>query len=240
MKQSISILTPEDKKYLRKVTRYLQSYGLQRGDIELLELEDGNEYYEISDIRFDRVTNLLNNYSVEVPEGLIPILEKIVVAGQKRQDDIDFPDYVNYGRIEIEIDCVSSEIRLFHYIVYTDAGGNGGQLEFSTEDDGIGMEVFNSIREYCTEVEPIMELRYNGSGDDGYLEDRFENGEPVPGPVEDWCEIKLSRNFGGWENNEGSQGDFIFNMENNTAELNHSWNEQKSKTTTLFEEEFGK
>jgi len=239
MEQSISILTPEDKKYLRKVSRYLQSYGLQRGDIELLELEDGNEYYEISDIRFDRVTNFSNNYSVEVPEGLIPILEKIVVAGQKRQDDIDFPDYVDYGRIEIEIDCVSSEIRLIHYIAYTEAG-NGGQLEFSAEDDGIGMEVFNSIREYCTEVEPIMEVRYNGSGDSGYLEDRFENGEPVPGPVEDWCERKLSRNFGGWGNNEGSQGDFIFNMENNTAELNHTWNEQNSKTTTLFEEEFGK
>lgn len=239
MEQSISILTPEDKKYLRKVSRYLQSYGLQRGDIELLELEDGYEIYEISDIRFDRVTNFSNNYSVEVPEGLIPILEKIVVAGQKRQDDIDFPDYVNYGRVEIEIDCVSSEITLLHYITYTEAG-NGGNLEFSAENDEIGMEVFNSIREYCTEVEPIMELRYNGSGDSGYLEDRFENGEPVPGPVENWCERELSRNFGGWGNNEGSEGNFIFNMGNNTAELNHTWNEQNSTTTTLFEGEFGK
>ena len=239
MKQSISILTPEDKKYLRKVSRYLQSYGLKQGDIELLELEDGNEIYEISDIRFDRVTNLSNNYSVEVPEGLIPILEKIVVAGQKRQNDINIPEYTDYGRVEIEIDCVSSEIRLLHYILYTEAG-SGGNLEFSTENDEIGMDIFNSIRENCTEVEPIMELRYNGSGDSGYLEDRFENGEPVTGPVEDWCERQLSRNFGGWEINEGSQGDFIFNMENNTAELNHTWNEQNSTTTTLFEEEFGK
>jgi len=239
MEQSISILTPEDKKYLRKVSRYLQSYGLQRGDIELLELEDGYEIYEISDIRFDRVTNFSNNYSVEVPEGLIPILEKIVVAGQKRQDDIDFPDYVNYGRIEIEIDCVSSEITLLHYITYTESVTEG-DLEFSTEDDEISMDVFNSIKENCTDVEPLMELRYNGSGDSGYLEDRFENGEPVPGPVENWCEIQLSRNFGGWENNEGSEGNFIFNMENNTAELNHTWNEQNSTTTTLFEGEFGK
>jgi hypothetical protein len=239
MKQSASILTPKDKKYLRKVSRYLQSYGLKQGDIELLEIEDGYEIYEISDIRFDRVTNLSNNYSVEVPEGLIPILEKIVVAGQKRQNDINIPEYTDYGRVEIEIDCVSSEIRLLHYIVYTEAG-NGGNLEFSTENDEIGMDIFNSIRENCTEVEPIMELRYNGSGDSGYLEDRFENGEPVTGPVEDWCERQLSRNFGGWEINEGSQGDFIFNMENNTAELNHTWNEQNSTTTTLFEEEFGK
>jgi len=239
MKQSTSILTPEDKKYLRKVSRYFQSYGLKQGNIELLEIEDGYEIYEISDIRFDRVTNLSNNYSVEVPEGLIPILEKIVVAGQKRQNDINIPEYTDYGRVEIEIDCVSSEIRLLHYIVYTEAG-NGGNLEFSTENDEIGMDIFNSIRENCTEVEPIMELRYNGSGDSGYLEDRFENGEPVTGPVEDWCERQLSRNFGGWEINEGSQGDFIFNMENNTAELNHTWNEQNSTTTTLFEEEFGK
>jgi hypothetical protein len=162
-----------------------------------------------------------------------------MVTGQKRQDDIDFPDYVNYGRIEIEIDCVSSEITLLHYITYIEAG-NGRNLEFSAENDEIGMEVFNSIREYCTEVEPIMELKYNGSGDSGYLEDRFENGEPVPGPVENWCEIQLSRNFGSWGDNEGSEGNFIFNMENNTAELNHTWNEQNSTTTTLFEGEFGK
>ena len=239
MKQSASILTPEDKKYLRKVSRYLQSYGLKQGDIELLELEDGNEYYDISDIDFDGITHLSNNYSVELPEGLRPILEKIVAAGQKRQDNIDFPEYIDYGRIELEIDCTNNEIRLIHYIVYTETG-DGNHLEFSVEDDEISMDVFNSIRENCTEVEPLMEVRYNGSGDSGYLEDRFENGEPLPGPVENWCERQLSRNFGGWENNEGSQGDFIFNMENNTAELNHTWNEQNSTTTTLFEEEFGK
>ena len=214
MKQSASILTPEDKKYLRKVSRYLQSYGLKQGDIELLELEDGNEYYDISDIDFDGITHLSNNYSVELPEGLRPILEKIVAAGQKRQDNIDFPEYIDYGRIELEIDCTNNEIRLIHYIVYTETG-DGNHLEFSVEDDEISMDVFNSIRENCTEVEPLMEVRYNGSGDSGYLEDRFENGEPLPGPVENWCERQLSRNFGGWENNEGSQEHYLKkNLEN--------------------------
>ena len=234
----MSILTPEDKKYLRKVSRYLQSYQLKQGDIEIIELEDGYDAYNVSDIDFSNITNFSNNYSVEVPEGLDPIINKIVVAGEKNQDKIDFPDNIDYGRIEIEIDIINSEIRLIHYMVYTEAA-DGSSVEY-TIGDGIGLDVFNSIREESTDVESIMELRYNGSGDSGYMEDRFENGTPVTGTVEDWCERALSYSFGGWENNEGSQGYFLFNMENNTAELHHTYNEQNNITTTLFEEEFGK
>lgn len=238
MEQSMSILTPEDKKYLRRISRYLESYELRQGDIEIIELEDGYDAYNVSDIDFSRITNFSNNYSVEVPEGLDPIIRKIVVAGEKNQDKIDFPDYIDYGRIEVEIDIINSEIRLIHYMVYTEAA-DGSSVEY-TVGDGIGLDVFNSIREESTDVESIMELRYSGGGDSGYMEDRFENGTPVTGTVEDWCERALSYSFGGWENNEGSQGYFLFNMENNTAELHHTYNEQNNITTTLFEEEFGK
>ena len=238
MEQSMQILTEDEKKYLRKVSRYLQSYQLRQGDIEIVELEDGLEVYNVSDIDFNRVTNFSNNYSVEVPEGLVPIIKKIVAAGERNQDKIDFPNYIDYGRVEIEIDIIKSEIRLIHFIAYTEAGDTSS-VEY-TIGDGIGLDVFNSIREESTDVEPIMELRYNGSGDSGYFEDRFENGTPVTGTVEDWCERALSNNFGGWENNEGAQGYFLFNIQNNTAELHHEYNEQNSITTTLFEEEYGK
>jgi hypothetical protein len=235
----MSILSPEDKKYLRKISRYLESYELSQGDIEIVELEYSYEVYKTSDINFDRVTNFYNNYSVEVPEGLIPIIKKILIAGERNQDKIDFPDYIDYGRIEIEIDSKNKEIRLIHYMVYTQAS-DGNSLEFTIEDNDIGIDVFNSIREESTDFESIMELRYNGSDGGGYMEDRFENGVPVTGTVEDWCERALSYNFGGWENDEGSQGFFLFNMRNNTAELHHTYNERKNITTTLFEEEFGK
>lgn len=238
MEQSMSILSPEDKKYLRKISRYLESYELSQGDIEIVELEYSYEVYKTSDINFDRVTNFYNNYYVEVPEGLIPIIKKILIAGERNQDKIDFPDYIDYGRIEIEIDRINSEIRLIHYMVYTEAS-DGNSLEFTTKDNDIGIDVFNSIREESTDVEPIMELRYNGSDGSGYMEDRFENGVPVTGTVEDWCERALEDNFRGWERDEGSQGFFLFNMRNNTAELHHTYNERKNITTTLFEEEFG-
>ena len=239
MEQNMSILTPEDKKYLRKVSRYLQSYDLSQGDIEIVELENGYEVYKTSEINFDRVTNFYNSYSVEVPEGLMPIIEKIVAAGERNQDKVNIPDYIDYGRIEIEIDSKNKEIRLIHYMVYTEAS-DGNSLEFTTEDNDIGIDVFNSIREESTDVDPIMELRYNGSDGSGYMEDRFENGVPVTGTVEDWCERALSDNFGDWENDAGSQGFFLFNMRNNTAELHHTYNEKNNTITTLFEEEFGK
>ena len=62
MKQNMSILTPEDKKYLRRVSRYLESYGMSQGDIEIIELEDGYQVYETSNISFDRITNFSNNF----------------------------------------------------------------------------------------------------------------------------------------------------------------------------------
>jgi hypothetical protein len=62
-------------------------------------------------------------------------------------------------------------------------------------------------------------LKYNGGGDSGYIESDFENGEPSPGAVEEWCYQQLEENFGGWEINEGSQGEFQFDFNEKTVIL---------------------
>jgi hypothetical protein len=240
MEQSESILTEDEKKYLRKVSRYIQSYGITYAEIRLLELNDYPGFDE-SDIYFDNITHLSNNYSVEIPEGLKPILKKMVEAGMVKMNSLDFPavDYINYGAVDVDIDCKNNQIRLVYFHTYYDKGGEDS-IDFSVEDEDISQELFNQINENVTDVEPIMEIRYNGSGDSGYVEDRFENGASVPAGVQDWCERALSSNFGGWENNEGSDGQFLFNMEKNTVELNHTYNVDEQFTATLYEEKFDK
>jgi hypothetical protein len=86
----------------------------------------------------------------------------------------------------------------------------------------------------------IMELRYNGGGDSGYIEGTFENGEEVPAEVEDFCYRILEDNYGGWEINEGSQGSFFFDLNEKTINLEHEYNTEESKTYTLYEESFSK
>ena len=81
-------------------------------------------------------------------------------------------------------------------------------------------------------------LKYNGGGDSGYLESDFDNGEPVPTEVEEWCYQQLEDNFGGWEINEGSQGEFQFYFDEKNVILSHTFNIEESITNTLWEEEF--
>jgi hypothetical protein len=49
----------------------------------------------------------------------------------------------------------------------------------------------------------------------------------------------LESNFGGWEINEGSDGEFVFNFHTMEITLNHTYNTEQNSVDTLWEEEFG-
>ena len=84
-----------------------------------------------------------------------------------------------------------------------------------------------------------MTLEYNGSGDSAYIESSFdENGDAVPAGIEDWCYRALENNFGGWEINEGSDGEFILDFNNSMLTLNHTMNTEETATDALYEESF--
>ena len=85
----------------------------------------------------------------------------------------------------------------------------------------------------------ILTVSYNGGGDSGYIESSFdETSDAIPSSIEDWMYSQLERHFGGWEINEGSDGRFIFNFNNSTVELEHTYNTEESSSNTLFEENF--
>ena len=79
MKRKINttqVLTPEDKKYLRKVSNYLNSLGMQDGSLEI-DVDSPWDFDFREDIDWAYMTHFTNNYSAEIPSGLIPILQKI-------------------------------------------------------------------------------------------------------------------------------------------------------------------
>lgn len=61
-----------------------------------------------------------------------------------------------------------------------------------------------------------LTFTFDGGGDSGYVEDQGENedGDSVEltSPIEDICYEILSKNFGGWEENEGSTGRIVFDF----------------------------
>ena len=229
-----NILTPEEKKYLGRVSRYLASMGMKYGDINF-EMEPDDE--EISYSEYGFPTHFDNNYYAEIPDGLIPILKKIIdyVDDDGLYSNLPDGSDIDYQRFEITISGVKKEIALTHIYSYYSEGDSTG-IEYDDmieewEEKGIFEDI--EIPE-----DGYMVLKYNGGGDSGYIESDFDNGERSPDEIEEWCYKQLEENFGGWEINEGSQGEFQFDFNEKTVILSHTYNTMLDSSNTIWEEEF--
>ena len=235
-----NILTPEEKKYLGKVSRYLSSLGMSYGEISF-EMEPDD--YEISYRENYFPTHFENNYTAEIPDGLVPILKKIIsyVDDEGLYDELPNDANIVYQGFEITIDSVKKEISLTHMYSYQTEGGSEGVEYDDMIEEWEEKGVFDDIE---IPEDNYLVLKYNGGGDSGYIESHFDSGarnpygESVPTEVEEWCYQQLEDNFGGWEINEGSQGEFQFDFNEKTVILSHTYNIEESKSNTLWEEEF--
>ena len=238
------ILTPEEKQYLRRVCNYMGSLGMEYGEIEF-EMDSYDSDINYDNINWNYVTHFSNNYSAELPSGLIPILEKIMEFASDEglySPDAAHVEDIQWQKFEISISCDKKEIELAHYWSWFDRG-NPDYVSWEGED---GQEIFEQweadgvLDELEIPEDNVLTLKYNGSGDSGYIESNFEEtGESVPSVIEDWAYDKLESNFGGWEINEGSDGEFVFNFHTMEITLNHTYNTEQNSVDTLWEEEFG-
>ena len=229
-----NILTPEEKKYLGKIARYIGSLGMKYGDINF-EMSSDDE--EISYSEDDFPTHFDNNYTAEIPDGLVPILKKIIDYFDDADLYWNLPDgnEIDYQRFEITIDGVKREISLTHiYSYYSEGDSTGYEYDDMIEE----WEEKGVLDDIKIPEDGYMILKYNGGGDSGYIESDFDNGQPVPTKIEEWCYQQLEDNFGGWEINEGSQGEFQFDFNEKTVILSHTYNTMVDESNTIWEEEF--
>jgi hypothetical protein len=237
---SQNILTPEEKKYLGKVSRYLSSLGISYGEITF-EMEPDDDEISYGENYFP--THFENNYTAEIPDGLVPILKKIIsyVDDEGLYDELPNDANIVYQGFEITIDSVKKEISLTHSYSYQTEGDTQGVEYDDMIEEWEEKGVFDDIE---IPEDNYLVLKYNGGGDSGYIESHFDSGarnpygESVPTEVEEWCYQQLEDNFGGWEINEGSQGEFQFDFNEKTVILSHTYNIEESKSNTLWEEEF--
>jgi hypothetical protein len=230
-----NILTPEEKKYLGKISRYLNSLGMSYGEITF-EMEPDDDEISYRENYFP--THFVNNYNAEIPDGLVPILKKIIgyIDDDGLYNELPNDANIDYQRFDITIYTdENKEISLTHIYSYQTEGASENVEYDDMIEEWEEKGVFNdtSIPE-----DNYLVLKYNGGGDSGYIESDFENGEPSPGVVEEWCYQQLEENFGGWEINEGSQGEFQFDFNEKTVILSHAYNIEESRSNTLWEEEF--
>lgn len=229
------ILTPEEKKYLGKVSRYLASMGMKHGDINF-EMEPDDEEISYEEEYFP--TRFDNNYYAEIPDGLVPILKKIINNFGDADLFSNLPNdvgQIDYQRFEITISGIKKEISLTHiYSYYSEGDASGLEYDDMIEE----WEEKGVFEDMEIPEDGYMTLKYNGGGDSGYIESEFDNGQPVPTEIEEWGYQQLSDNFGGWEINEGSQGEFQFDFGEKTVVLAHTYNTLVDESNTIWEEEF--
>jgi hypothetical protein len=233
----MELFTPEDKKTLRIASRYLQSLGISSGLVEF-NFYDGSDDVDLDkEIPFGQhEKNFSNHHSIEVPEPLYPIIDKILMyCNDKMVFRNVGVDYLNYVTLSIDIDVEMNMVSVSKYCGYTDSGSEDG----TTFEDEESKKILELLSEE-SEGSSLLELKYNGGGDSGYIEDKFENQVDVPASVEDWCYAQLENNHGGWEINEGSFGHFEFDLKNGIIYLYHTMNEEFNVSDTILEESFVK
>lgn len=233
------LLTPEDKKYLERVSRYIQSLGKKEVAIRI-EANEWDSKTEISDIEWDTITNFDYDSRLDIPSGFIEILQKIFNYLDS-SGNYSFPDIegLNYHDFLIEFNVSNKELSIKQVYGYYDVGGES-EVEF--EGDEVDMDSFREeLNSGGIEIpeDGILTARYNGGGDDGSMDGSFDEiSGVVPSLIEDFCYTVLSNNFGGWENNEGSEGYFMFDFNNDSVTLYHTENVEENDSNTLFEVEF--
>ena len=243
-----SLLTTEEKKYLRVVSNYLNSLGMRDGVIDF-DVDYG-DLFDPSEINWNQVTHFSNNYRAEIPNNLTDILKKVMIESSSKFDT-PTAESINWENVSITIDTKEKVLTILHSWSYTTEGDTNTTEWDYTEDEDVD-KMFQDL-ENLEDLENdergrILVLRYDGGGDSGYVEDRFEcvdsrnrhHGESVPANIGDWCYDKLESMHGGWEINEGSRGSFEFDLDNKKITLYHTDNINEDESNTIYEESFAK
>ena len=219
-------LSPEEIKAVKQFFVYIKSNGADTASI------DSNfEYGYIS-----YVGGLYGDNGRSIPKfpPLEPIIEKIF----DKVDTDEFEDNFHAGENDVEFFSVDVIFDATDKKIIVECNYSTPDEEEAFDEDEIGnIEIF---KEYTDRGVSEIICTYNGGGDSGYVDsDMGVDGEreEVPAFLEDMCYDALS-GFGGWEINEGSQGNIVFNLRDKTITVNHAWNIEEHHRFKLLEMEF--
>ena len=217
-------LSPEEIKAVKQFFAYIKSNGADTASIDA-NFEWGNPSY-VGGMYGDNGRLIPNFPPVE------PIIENILDKVDTDEFESNFHDYdVDFFSVNVIFDATDKKIIVECYYSTPD------EEEAFDESDIDDMDIF---KEYTDRGVSEIICTYNGGGDSGYIEGDMnvdgDSNQPVPSFLEDMCYNALS-SFGGWEINEGSQGNIVFNLKDLTISVNHTWNTEEHHRFRLLEME---
>ena len=166
--------------------------------------------------------------NVSIPSNFIPLFymitdkygSEIWEGSQSESDEEFYSVYIKFN-VDSKVMIITSEV--------TDNGEEPANDSYELNNN---KEVNSFLDEH--NLESIV-VKYEGGGDDGYVESKGEGNNGVEydlsAGMEDVVYTYLERSFGGWENNEGASGLIIVNK--NVIEIEHIWNTREQVKSDL-------
>lgn len=222
-----NILTTEEIKFLSFFCKYLRTYGLETCTFRI-----DSDWWDRDEFDLEDVDNLRSdeNYYMEIPSPIFPIITKILNFAKTKER---FPDEYEEVWGEIEFNCKDKTIDVYQ---------NWREVHRRDESSMIDKEDLNRDPELTKLFDTLFKatnerkivIPFNGYGDSGELE--FPSN--FPSDLEDFCYNYLENNYGGWEINEGSGGEFTFDLKKRFMNCEFFWNEEDVARKTLIEIKF--
>lgn len=156
---------------------------------------------------------LLISDNLTVPQNILNII--IEIAENNWDDVLDnvYTDLNNYQYI-LTIDPINNEIRL-NCLVEENVDSDDYRKYQINDDVFLKYMKDNNITE--------ITCKYNGSGDDGSINDIIVNGEKSDDDkIDEFLYNQLEKTFLGWEMDSGSYGDITIDNEG-LITFNHMW-----------------
>ena len=210
------------KRLLTSFFLYLEQFNTDEASVdfnmEITSIEWWDEKVWINVLRKD----------VKIPSNFLPLFDMIIEKyGHKIWDESQSENEEEYYRLFIKFK-VESKIM----IITSEITENGEEPANDSYELNDNKEVNSFLDEH--NLESIV-VKYEGGGDDGYVESKGEGNDGVEydlsAGMEDVVYTYLERSFGGWENNEGASGLIIVNK--NEIEIEHIWNTREQVKSDL-------
>lgn len=217
-------LSPKEIKNIKQFFVYIKSNGADTASINA-NFEYGNPSY---------IGGIYGDNGRAIPK--FPPVEQIIEKIFDKVDTNDFENEFNDNDVEyynIEITFNTTTKKIIVECNYSTLGEESGFEESE-------IDTIEEFKEYTDRGVSEIVCTYSGGGDSGYIEGDMnvdgDSNQPVPAFLEDMCYNALS-SFGGWEINEGSQGNIVFNLKDLTISVNHTWNTEENHSFKLLEME---
>jgi len=225
---NIPQLTPEELKTLQLFAYYCRSFGA----------EDVHTTFFLSSCRRDWDDGVWYSRqirrSIESYDKIEELIEKLIDS-----DTIinKFNECDGAQRIEVEIDCKEKILSIYAYETVYGSDPHGSTYELEDIKSEFGEETLKAVEELFERLgDSYASVDFSGGGDDGFIEDfMIINGNQVDIPklIEELLYSMISRNFGGWENNQGAQGSWEFNPKDKTIFFDFNYNTEEEQSVEL-------